>query len=278
MTSRESLRLKKAFSGFVLFLLITLLVLRLLYLHLSDATRYPVTKIKIISNYEHLHPEDLKPILMQYQSTSFFLFPVATLYKELHALPWVSSVNIKRIFPSKIHITVEEKHPIATWNGAFLTSDLRTFSDPSALAETLALPHLIGPEDDLQVVLDMYHQINTFLAPHHLSLRTLQRRDNHAWIAILNNGIRLKLGKQEVLLRAQRFTQLYATLAESPTPIRSVDLRYPKGVAVQYLPPPAPTTATPTTASASPPLTAHTPVPSPHLNKAAATPQPQWRP
>ena len=56
----------------------------------------------------------------------------------------------------------------------------------------------------------------------------------HAWILVLNNGIRLELGKEALVERVKRFLLLYPKLKHKQQQIVYFDLRYDTGVAVGW--------------------------------------------
>ena len=63
----------------------------------------------------------------------------------------------------------------------------------------------------------------------------LEWRDNHAWELTLSNGLQLHLGKRDLDMRITRFCKAYpAVFAERAEHLASVDLRYPRGMAVQW--------------------------------------------
>ena len=234
MSVEESGYLKRVFFIFTLVTAACFLLIRLLYSYLGDPARYPINTIKFIANFEHISHSQLEAILDEYHDKSFYTIPVQRLYTQLTALPWAGEVEVKRIFPDTIKIILKEKKPIATWNDAILTENGDYFVDKAALEENRHLPHLIGPPQDVKTLLQMFQKMSNILTTHNLSIQTLQRRDNQAWDATLTNGIRLKLGKQDVLERINRFNQAYPTLKEKPGQLTSVDLRYPKGMAVKW--------------------------------------------
>lgn len=207
---------------------------RLLYVYLGDPIRFPVHTIKVIANYKHITHGDLEAILSKYHEKSFFTFPLTELETELLTIPWTAQVNLERRWPDTIILTLREKQIIATWNGALLTNVGDSIQDKNALLESNQLPHLFGPQQNLQEVLATYKQINALLSKNNLKITTLVQRDNHAWEATLMNGIHLKLGKQAPLERAARFSKAYPLLIERGVPIASVDLRYAKGLAVKW--------------------------------------------
>lgn len=233
MSKPDAGRLKYAFMVTCLFIASCLLVGRLTYIYLGDPLRFPITVVKIVASYKHIKHNDLEAILSRYQEYSFFTLPASQLFDELQRFPWTGKVEITRQWPDTIKILLKEKKAVATWNGDILT-DMGVSIPNQDHLETKQLPHLMGPSKNAQEVLKMHDQMQAILTSIHLKMDTLIHRDNHAWEAILANGVVLKLGKQDTLVRTARFCKAYAKLTERPEPLVSVDLRYPKGMAVKW--------------------------------------------
>ena len=98
-----------------------------------------------------------------------------------------------------------------------------------------SLPHLLGPESQQKEVLQNYEKLSKLLSTYGLSASALKLRKNQAWELSLTNGILLRLGKQDMELRLRRFCKAYpAVFADKPEQLSSVDLRYARGMAVQW--------------------------------------------
>ncbi len=69
-----------------------------------------------------------------------------------------------------------------------------------------------------------------------LRVAALQLRENQAWELSLTNGIQLQLGKRDMEKRLLRFCRAYPTVfADKPEQLARVDLRYARGMAVQWI-------------------------------------------
>ncbi len=96
-----------------------------------------------------------------------------------------------------------------------------------------SLPHLTGPANQQKEVLQVYKKMSKILSIYGLHAAALEWRDNHAWELTLANGLRLRLGKRDLEMRIIRFCKAYpAVFAERAEQLVSVDLRYPRGMAV----------------------------------------------
>lgn len=210
------------------------LTCRLGYYYLSDAERFPITTIKVAANYEHVTHQELETILSKYLSHSFFTVPVGALQDELNALGWIDTASVVRIWPDILKIKLVEKQPAAVWGNALMTEDGRLFNE-GAVPDDLNIPRLKGPLTQQVEVLQVYKKLSKILTIYDLNATGLHLRENQSWILLLGNGIKIYLGKKDLEERLLRFCKAYpAVFAEKIEQLASVDLRYPRGMAVQW--------------------------------------------
>jgi cell division protein FtsQ len=226
-------RLRYASFLTVLIICALFLAARLVYLCIADPKRFPINKVKIVASYHHITHRDLEGILNKYWDASFFSLPVGKLYAELTDFEWTDRVQIERIWPDTLKIILVEKVPVATWNSAMLTAEGELFNEGGKPDNKL--PHLSGPANQQKEVLQVYKKMSKILSTYGLHAASLDWRDNQAWEVTLANGIQLRLGKRDLETRITRFCKAYpAVFAEKSDRLTSVDLRYPRGMAVHW--------------------------------------------
>lgn len=236
-TSRQETHSKSPYYiGVLLFLMISsvLLVCRLGYSYLANTNRFPVTTIKVAASYEHVTHKELETILAKHLDASFFSLPVTRLQNELNELNWIESAYVERVWPDTLKIKLIEKKPIAVWGKSLMTGDGKLFSD-GEIPSNLNLPQLQGPDSSQLDVLQMYEKLSKILSSYGLTAIGLQLRENQSWVVSLAGDIQVYLGKKDLEDRLQRFCKAYpAVFAEKADQLASVDLRYPRGMAVQW--------------------------------------------
>lgn len=224
------------YAGFLAVLVAIALILaaRLIYLFIADPLRFPINTIKIGATYHHISHKQLESILSKHLNASFFSLPVGVLYKEMVALEWTESVRIDRIWPDTLKITLIERVPVATYNNALVTETGKIFNEGGAGVD-VSLPHLLGPINQQKEVLQVYQKLSKILSIYGLHANVLEWRENQAWILTLADGLKIQLGKQDLALRVTRFCKAYpAVSAQRVEQLVSIDLRYPRGMAVQW--------------------------------------------
>lgn len=224
------------YTGLLLLLILCALVLagRLGYLYLADAERFPVTTIKVAASYQHVTHKELETVLAKYLNTSFFSLPVTRLQNELNSINWINTADVERVWPDTLKIKLVEKKPVAIWDDSLMTEDGKLFNQ-GAIPADLNVPRLKGPLTQQLEVLQVYEKLSKILSEYGLTASGLHLRDNQAWVLILGNGTKIYLGKKELETRLQRFCKSYpAVFAQKADQLASVDLRYPRGMAVQW--------------------------------------------
>jgi cell division protein FtsQ len=207
---------------------------RLGYLYLADMSHYPINTVKISANFQRISRQQLEAVLSNYQQYSFFSLPASRLRKDLESLDWADEVTVRRIWPDVLNIKLVEKQPVARWNQSLITIDGRLFNIGQS-DEAFGLAKLTGPDSQKNDVLQIYQKLSKLLSSAGLSVALLQLHENQSWDLSLTNGIDLHLGKQDLEKRLQRFCKAYqATLATKLEQLVSVDLRYERGMAVQW--------------------------------------------
>ncbi|MDP3559941.1 MAG: cell division protein FtsQ/DivIB [Legionellaceae bacterium] len=213
-----------------------ILLLRLVYVYIADPLRFPMRTIKISGHFEHITPVEIKDVLRPYTQFSFFTFPSQKIYSTLSTLPWAGKVEIERIWPDTLRIVFLEKKAVAYWNNSLLSSEGEVFYRENPPPK-MDLPYLSGSANQASKVLQVYQKMSKILLYHGLQVRTLQLRENRAWEVKLSNGMLLRLDKKDWAECMQRFCRVYPRVfADRADQVVSVDLRYPRGMAVKWKP------------------------------------------
>ncbi|MDX2345644.1 MAG: cell division protein FtsQ/DivIB [Legionella sp.] len=222
--------------AFILLVLLAIgLASRLVYVTLSSPTKFPIHTVKIDATYTHISREILESVLAPYLNQSFFSISTRALASELLALDWSETVHVTRVWPDVLEVVLLEKKPVLVWNNGFVASDGTLFEQGSVLEGMFDGPYLYGPVTEQQEVLQTYAKLSKLLVKYGLGATSLRLRENHTWELILTNGVKLRLGKQDLVQRLQRFCRAYpAVFGDKPELLSCVDLRYARGMAVQW--------------------------------------------
>ncbi|QIR15840.1 cell division protein FtsQ/DivIB [Shewanella aestuarii] len=201
---------------------------------LNDADALPIEAIAIKGDRQFTSDEEIQQALQSLMQRSFFNADVLTVQQALENLPWVYKASVRREWPAKFKVTLQEQQAVAHWNGeAWLNVHGEVFN-ALAKPEVASLPMLSGPDDMAEEVLTNFIQLDELLKINGFQLASLHLSPRHAWQAELANGIKIELGREDKMSRMQRFINVYPTLIQSEKTLARVDLRYDTGVAVGW--------------------------------------------
>jgi len=169
----------------------------------------------------------------RFASASLVAIDLDLLKAELETQPWISQVAVRREWPDRLVIQVEEEQPIARWNEEHLLNQQGQIFSPENALDELQLPRLTGPAQSEQTVMLQYLQFNQLLYPLGVRIRDLALNERGAWTMTLTNGAVVRLGRDRVLERLRRLVVfLESEHGKQIVNIGSIDLRYRNGIAV----------------------------------------------
>ena len=197
--------------------------------------RWPIRWLEVNGEFQRVSAEQLRASLSPEMDTSFFTVDMNGLEQAAGRISWVSGVEVQKIWPDTVTVTVKEFEPVAHWNrGELVSSEGEVFSVPEA-DELQGLPWLQGPEERLGDVLSTWVAIDQSLASLGLEVSQLILDSRGSWALELNNGTQVYLGRNSTEERLQRLLSSWdALMEEQEVPPRDIDLRYTNGFAVAW--------------------------------------------
>ncbi|TBR44736.1 FtsQ-type POTRA domain-containing protein [Marinomonas agarivorans] len=147
---------------------------------------------------------------------------------------WVQTTEIRKIWPNKILVKVKEHVPLAYWGDNEVITKFGVVIKPNQLPQE-DLPRLSGPEGSNSMVLEQFRLVSQVLALSNLQMTKLELEERGAWNVYFSQGLLVKLGRDEILERLQRFVAVYKSdLSGRIKNIEQVDARYSHGIAVTW--------------------------------------------
>ena len=201
----------------------------------------PVRQVALQGELGHVTREQAEGAARTAAIGTFLSVDLDAVRRAFEALPWVRKVEVRRLWPDRIQVAIEEHVALARWGADTRAVRLvNTFGEVFAgdLAEAEPLPQFAGPLGSAQEVTRRYGAFRQALAPLRLEPRQVLLSPRYAWQLRLSNGLTLELGrdqlKEPVLDRLSRFVAFYAqTLGRLDRRLDYVDLRYPNGFALR---------------------------------------------
>jgi cell division protein FtsQ len=172
---------------------------------------------------------------------NFFTVNLDTVRKAFEAVPWVRKATVRREWPNRLAVTLEEHVPLGTWGeeGRLVSVAGELFT--ANLAEAEEDGELIGfdgPDGSEKEVVARFGELRQWFAPAGLAPDGVRLSARYAWSVRLNNGMQVELGREQTPTlmeeRVARLVSVYPQLvARLQDRIESIDLRYPNGMALK---------------------------------------------
>jgi len=192
---------------------------------------FPLQSVRLSAAPQRVDAPEVLQVVRNEVRGNLFTVDIERLRAALEKLPWVRNVNIRREFPNRLAVQLEEHQALAHWNNAALVNR----QGEVFVADTgQVLPSFIGQESFSKEVAQQYAQFTGQLAVLNLQVTQLAQSPRHAWQLHLSNGMVLELGSEDMQQRLARFVAVYPySLAGMQGSVKYVDLRYRNGFAVQ---------------------------------------------
>ena len=202
---------------------------------LMDPHTLPIQRVQIAGQFRHLTSEQLQAAVANTVSGGFFTVDVAAVMRAARTLPWVDVASVRRVWPDTLRLEVIEQVPLARWAEHDLLNRRGERFTPAVDTLPTELPELRGPAGLESAITASYYEMSKALAPDGLKIARLIQDERRSWRVTLDNGIELRLGRDDAYPRLLRFVRLYPkVLASRATEIATIDLRYTNGFAVAW--------------------------------------------
>ena len=202
---------------------------------------FPLRQVVVTHELHELRRSDLERSLAGRLRGNFFSINLDALRASLEQLPWVRRAEVRRQWPSRIEVSIEEHVPVAFWGqatGQLVNSYGEIFSAAISAAPSETMPLLLGPNGMAPEMLAHYQQAEDILKPLGRVPRVLHVSPRLAVQLRLDDGMLIELGRQQskapLRERLERFVEYYpSVLSAAKQRPQVVDMRYPNGFALR---------------------------------------------
>jgi len=196
---------------------------------LAQLINKDVNQLQIEATFAHVSEEDIRTQLQGVFPDGFVYLDVSKVNERLIELPMISSVQVEKIWPDTLKVSVQEEKPVATWNGSSMVSQQGEIL-PLALAQ-LQLPQLQGSEGESRMVMQHFQLFNRWGKRHQLNLISLNSTAS-GWQLTYKNSLQIWLDNAQAMHGLQ---QLESVLQQFQLErIQRIDMRYEQGFAVAW--------------------------------------------
>jgi cell division protein FtsQ len=194
---------------------------------------FPVREVALASAVQRTTRAEIEGAVAAVARGNFFAYPVAELRAGLERLPWVRRADVRRVWPDRLEVRLEEHVALGRWGDDALVN---LQGERFAGRTTESLPMFIAPGGQEAEVARRYANFSRIVAPLGERLERVVLTPRLAWQLRLGNGLHLMLGRggDEAEARLARFVDIHpVTLGRISRRHEYVDLRYPNGFALR---------------------------------------------
>ena len=198
---------------------------------------FPVTQIELTHPLGNTTRAQIEASVRTHLRGNFFALAPAEVRAGLEELPWVRRAAVRRVWPDRLEITLEERVPLARWGERGLVD---VYGEHFNALTDARLPVFLGPAGSEREVAQGYARFAGVLAPLGARLERVILSERRAWQLELDSGLHIMLGRDGGGVEAgaeerlRRFVEVYApTLGRLARQPEYVDLRYPNGFALR---------------------------------------------
>lgn len=206
----------------------------LLYLVILTTVHLPVFAVRhvqVSGSVSRVTEAQVSNVVHRELRGNFFTINLDDSRAAFEKLPWVRKVQVRRDWPDRLQVTLEEHAALARWGDEGLVN---THGEIFMAASDEDLPVFTGPPELSGEITSSYATFRQTLLGIGKDVAAIHVSDRRAWTLVLDDGMRLELGREHMIERLAKFADVYGTtLAQMPRQPRLVDLRYPNGFAVR---------------------------------------------
>jgi cell division protein FtsQ len=200
---------------------------------LARSPLFPVTVIELTHPLGRTTRAEIESAARAHIRGNFFAVSPDEVRAGLEALPWVRRASVRRVWPDRLEVSLEEHVAFARWGEQGLVN---TYGERFNGASDAHLPVFFAPAGTEREMTQRYLRFAQAVAPLGAKLERVVLSERRAWQLRLDSGLQLMLGRDAdgAEARLARFVDAYpATLGRIARRHEYVDLRYPNGFALR---------------------------------------------
>ncbi len=205
---------------------------------------FAIEGITVHGDMSHNSPLTLRANVAPGLNGTFFSVDLARVRSAFEAVPWVRHAVVRREFPNRLRVELQEHVAVAYWGDdpelRLLNNFGEVFEANVGEVEQDELPKLSGPDGQSNEVLRMYQALRPTLAAMDFAIEQLDLSGRGSWRVRLDGGAVIEMGRGDTEAVTERLQQFLKTLTQvttrygrTPGSLESADLRHVNGYAVK---------------------------------------------
>jgi len=212
-------------------------------LWLTRAPLFTIRSIQLDGDFTRNNVNTVRANALPALKGNFFSIDLQRARAAFESVPWVRHALVRRIWPDRLAVRLEEQHAAAIWQGEDGSERLvndhgEVFEANVGDVEDDGLPVFTGPDGSSGAMLAIYERVAPVFRRLDAEVQTLHLSGRGSWRVQLDSGATVELGRgsdDEVQARCERFVRtLGQVTARFPQqPLEYADLRHADGYAVR---------------------------------------------
>ncbi|HXS26183.1 MAG TPA: cell division protein FtsQ/DivIB [Steroidobacteraceae bacterium] len=196
----------------------------------------PIESIVVTGRFQRVSPLDVeRAVKASLNGAGLIGVRLPEVSAAVERLPWVDAVTVERSWPRGLTVHVIEQIAAARWGEGGLINTRGALFTGDARHIPLELPTLTGPDGTEPAVAQRYLAMQGRLAEVGMRVTGLRLDARGAWEFDLDNGVTVRLGRQQVDQRFETFMAVASKIvAQRASDIAYVDMRYANGFAIGW--------------------------------------------
>jgi cell division protein FtsQ len=192
---------------------------------------FSVREIDVVGDITHVTRVQVENIVFDELEGTFFTVDIGAAKAAFEKLPWVRTVIVRRRWPNRLEVAVEEHRELARWGNSALVN---RYGEVFEGASNDRLPTFEGPDGSSLEVTRNFMQFDKALRQIGRQVDAVQVSERRAWRVRLDDGTVIELGRDGVIARLNNYVAAYGrSVARLEGGARHVDLRYANGFSVR---------------------------------------------
>ena len=194
-----------------------------------------IKSIHVSSNIVRVSKIEISEIVRRYEMGGFFTVNLSDFENDLNNLDWIYKANIKRQWPYKLLIEIEEQTPIFRWNQQHLLNKYGQVFTAHSNESFEHRPDIRGESGRALYLASLYKEYNHQFTELDISISSLHEDARYDKVMTLSNGVRINMGRGDVAQQMQHCLRTLALLsAKERSAIATIDLRHSNGLAISW--------------------------------------------